>query len=179
MPIKKGRLRGLFYRVLKGLLQVLANQAGQFKHGHLGFAKDRAQFVIGIDVALVDFVLQAMLFDVCPHLADHLGASQRSSTHHSGQSGAGGQCTHECGIGCALLGWRLFRCFFGRGFFRHNLFSRRLFGWRFLSRRFFSGYFFCRCFLRSDFFGRSGFFCSFFAGAFFAVAMIQFPSRRE
>ena len=71
-PIKKGRLRGLFYRVLKGLLQVLANQAGQFKHGHLGFAKDRAQFVIGIDVALVDFVLQAMLFDVCPHLADHL-----------------------------------------------------------------------------------------------------------
>ena len=74
--MKKKAACAAFFCFLKGLLQVLANQAGQFKHGHLCFAKDRAQFVISVDVAFVHFVLQAMLLDVRPHLADHFGAGQ-------------------------------------------------------------------------------------------------------
>ena len=56
------------------LLQVLADQASQFKHGDLGFAKYGLELVIGIDVALVDLVLQVVFFDVDPHFADYFRA---------------------------------------------------------------------------------------------------------
>ena len=46
--------------------QVLANQASQFKHGDLVFAKDRFEFGIGIDGALVGGILQALGLDVVP-----------------------------------------------------------------------------------------------------------------
>ena len=56
------------------LLQVLADQASQLKHRHLCLAEDSFEFVISIDIAFVHAVLQAVFFDVDPHLADHFGA---------------------------------------------------------------------------------------------------------
>ena len=61
-----------------GLAQVFADQAGQFKHGDLAFAENSFEFVISVDVALVDFVLQIVLFDVSPHFADNFSAGQRA-----------------------------------------------------------------------------------------------------
>ena len=55
-------------------MQVFSNQTGKFKHGDLTLAEDGFEFVICIDVALVDFVLKSMLLDVSPQFADHLSA---------------------------------------------------------------------------------------------------------
>ena len=53
---------------------MLTDQTCQLKHGDLGFAKYGLELVIGIDVALVDLVLQVVFFDVDPHFADHFSA---------------------------------------------------------------------------------------------------------
>ncbi len=55
--IKKGPYGPFFDSAEAELLQVLADQASQFKHGDLGFAKHLLELVVSVDVALVDFVL--------------------------------------------------------------------------------------------------------------------------
>jgi hypothetical protein len=46
--------------------QVFAHYPGQFKHGDLRLAKDRQQLRVGVDVAFVCCVLQAIGLDVVP-----------------------------------------------------------------------------------------------------------------
>ena len=46
--------------------QVLADQARQFKHGDLVFAKHGFEFGVGVDGAFVGRVLQALCLDVVP-----------------------------------------------------------------------------------------------------------------
>ena len=75
---KKNRLQPAFSTELgSGLLEVLANQACHLKHGNLNFAEDFFELGIGIDHALVDFILKFVLLDVDPQLLDHFSACQR------------------------------------------------------------------------------------------------------
>ena len=73
---QKTRLGGFFVESAFELLQVLADQAGHFKHGDLSFTKDSFELVVGIDSAAVHAVLQVVFLDVDPHLADHFGTWQ-------------------------------------------------------------------------------------------------------
>ncbi len=68
--------------------KMFANQTCQFKHGHLRLPKYGFEFVVCIDIALVDFVLQVVLFNINPELADHLSAGKWCCPHNGGQSGA-------------------------------------------------------------------------------------------
>lgn len=86
---KKTRIAGFFVGQLSVLLEVFANQTSHFEHGHLGFAKNSLELVVGVDGATVHAVLQVVFFDVDPHFAHHLSAGQRRCTHHSCQCGAG------------------------------------------------------------------------------------------
>ena len=80
---KKGRISGLFCGVTPELAEVFANEAGKFKHGDLRFAENCFEFVIRIDVAFVDFVLQVVFFDVNPEFAHNFSAWQWVRTNHS------------------------------------------------------------------------------------------------
>jgi hypothetical protein len=159
------------------LLEVLADQASQFKHGDLGFAKHGFELVVGIDVALVHAVLQAMLLDVRPHLADHFCARHSSVADHSSQSGARCHGFHECSVRGAFFSGRLFGgyffrwCFFSNNFLRCYFFSGGcFFAAGFLAATFFAG----AAFFAATFLAGAAFFAAgFLAGAFFAVAMID------
>ena len=159
--MKKGRIAALFVSKTE-LLQVLADQASQFKHGDLGFAKDCLELVVSIDVALVHLVLQAVLLDVSPKLADHFRAGNGRLTDDCCQCCTRRHGFHKCRIGCALF-CRRFLCgyFFGRAFLATT----------FLAATFFAG----AAFLAATFFAGAAFFAgAFLAGAFFAVAMVDF-----
>lgn len=58
------------------LFDVFADQASHFEHRDLGFAKNLLKFFICIDHALVGRVLQIVLLDIDPQLADDFGAWQ-------------------------------------------------------------------------------------------------------
>lgn len=63
---------------------MLADQASQFEHGDLFFAEYGFEFLVSVDVALVDRVLQAVLLDVNPQLADYLCTGYRCGADDSG-----------------------------------------------------------------------------------------------
>ena len=63
---------------------MFADQASHLEHRYLGLAKDFLELGVGVDIAFVGSVLEFVLFDVNPHLADHLGPRQRGGTDHSG-----------------------------------------------------------------------------------------------
>lgn len=59
-------------RALMVLGKVSRNQLRHFKHGDNVFAtKDLLQLVVGLNVALIDWVLQIVLLNVIPQLFDH------------------------------------------------------------------------------------------------------------
>lgn len=55
-------------------VQVLANQACKLKHGDLTLAKNGLEFVISIDIAFVDFVLESMFLDIGPEFFHNFSA---------------------------------------------------------------------------------------------------------
>lgn len=73
-PIKKPACAGFFIGCPAGSADVLADQRSQLEHRNLVFTEDFFQLGIGIDVAPVCGILQVMLLDVDPQLADDLGA---------------------------------------------------------------------------------------------------------
>ena len=103
MGIKKADQGRLFLAARYLFGDVFADQARQFKHGDLVFAKNRLEFGISVDVALVGSVLQVVGLDVNPQFADDFGAGQRGFSHHGSQCCIGSQWLHEGGIGCAFL----------------------------------------------------------------------------
>lgn len=58
------------------LFDVFADQASHFEHRNLRFAKNFLEFFICIDHALVGRILQIVLLDIDPQLADDFGAWQ-------------------------------------------------------------------------------------------------------
>ena len=52
-------------------------------------AEDRTELLVGVDVAAVLGVLQAVPLDVGPELLGHFGARQRARPDHGGECGAG------------------------------------------------------------------------------------------
>ena len=63
--------------------QVLAHNARQFKHRHLGLAEHGQQLGVGIDGALVGGVLQVVGLDVVPQLFDDLRPRHGFGTNDS------------------------------------------------------------------------------------------------
>src|SRR6218665_2845580 len=112
VAVKKAGNAGFFrgQRMPCVLLHMLADQAGEFKHRHLGLAEQFLELGIGVDVLLVGSVLQVVGPDVDPQLADDLRAWQRRRANHGGQRGAGCESLHESGVGAAFLGCGGCRC---------------------------------------------------------------------
>src|SRR4051812_16081240 len=113
--MKKGRVSGPSTCRPRRLLNWLADQAGLLENRDFGLAEDVFQLAVGIDLALVRVVLQLVLLDVGPQLADHFGAGQRLVADHGRQLRAGLQRLHESGVGGALLGGSLLRSSLLRG----------------------------------------------------------------
>ena len=67
---------------------MLANQASHLEHGHLHFPEDFFELGICVDHALVDRILQLVLFNVNPQLLHNFSASQWVGTHNGCQRGA-------------------------------------------------------------------------------------------
>ena len=85
------------------LLQVLGDELGHLEHRDgLLAAENFAQLVVGVDVAAVDLVLEAVLLDVGPELAGDFGARLGRGADHGGERGARHEGLHESGVGLAL-----------------------------------------------------------------------------
>ena len=61
---------------------MLTRNTRQLKHGDLVLTKNRFEFGIGIDRALVRGVLQAISLDVVPDFLNHLGTRYRFWTDY-------------------------------------------------------------------------------------------------
>lgn len=81
---------------------MLADQASQFKHGDLGFAKHLLELVVSIDVALVLGVLETILLDVVPDFLGDGAAGLCSAANDCSQNGVRLHGFHEGGISFAL-----------------------------------------------------------------------------
>ena len=86
-------LRG--YRRFDCLRNMLANQAGHFKHRDLRLAEDLEQPCVGVDVAFVGLVLEVVLLDVNPEQLHDLSARHRRGPNHRSQRRTQCECFHE------------------------------------------------------------------------------------
>ena len=90
---------GLFLFLLRSLGKVLGDQLGHFKHADLSLtAKNFFQVFIGIYIALILLILQAVLFDVDPKFFNDFGAGHRALTNHRGEFATYGHWFHESRI---------------------------------------------------------------------------------
>ncbi len=76
VPASEGQGRlGIRNKSDRNLLDVSRDELGHLKHGHLALAaEDSLKFGICIDVGLLVFVLETVLFDVVPKLFGELTA---------------------------------------------------------------------------------------------------------
>lgn len=78
---------------------MLGDQLGHLKHGNGALAaKNGLKVVIGIDVALVGGVLEAMLFNILPKLFNYLRARHWARANHGGELIAHLERLHKRGI---------------------------------------------------------------------------------
>ena len=70
-----------------GLLDVRRNVLVHLEHADALFAEDLLQLGVSVDLALVLAVLQAVLLDILPQLADDLAAGHRARTDDRSQVG--------------------------------------------------------------------------------------------
>lgn len=86
--------------------QMIGDQFGHLKHADRSLSvKHGLKGRVGIDLAFVLLVLQAILLDVIPELAGELGAGKRLSADDRCQLGIGGHGFHESRAGLALGGF--------------------------------------------------------------------------
>src|SRR5829696_6191917 len=86
------------------LFQVLGQVLVHLEHRHLLLAEHRLELFVGEDLALVLRVLQLVLLDVVPHLADDLRPRQRRRADDGAELLRGLQRLHQGPIGLALAG---------------------------------------------------------------------------
>ena len=105
------------------LFQMIGDELGHFKHGHLCFAAENSfQLVIGIDHAAVGRILQVELLDVIPDFFGHFGTRQWCCANHCGQNCGRCHRFHESGV------WLAWNCRCSR-FFHCRFCRRRRFCW--------------------------------------------------
>ena len=78
---------------------MLEDQFGHLKHGNLGLSSEQNLEVrVGVDVALLVLVLEAMFLDVGPDLLHHFGARHGTAANNCGQDGVWLHGLHKLSI---------------------------------------------------------------------------------
>src|SRR5947209_980110 len=98
---------------LKALLEMAREKLVHLEHRHFLFAEDGFELVVGQDLAPVLRILQIVLLDVNPELADGFGPRQGLVADNLRQFFRGLQRLHQAGI--ALCGGAASRGFLCRG----------------------------------------------------------------
>lgn len=112
VPAGEGQGReGIRNESNQNLLDVSGDELGHLEHGHLSLAtEDSLELGISIDVGLLVFVLETVLFDVVPELFGELTAGSRLGTDDSGQDFIWLHWLHESWVGFASGGCGRFFC---------------------------------------------------------------------
>ena len=86
---------------MKGFLfaDVTGNKLGHLKHADLGLAaKDCLEFVVGIDLGPLGFILKIVFLDINPELLGKLRAGERRGADNGGEQGVRRDRGHEFSI---------------------------------------------------------------------------------
>ncbi len=81
---------------------MLGNQLRHLEHIDRPLAtKNRFEIGIGVDIALVAWILKIVLFDINPELLYHLGTRHRSGSNHLCQISANLHWLHKSRVHCS------------------------------------------------------------------------------